>query len=101
MKKLIFSISALLLSTGMAMAQKAIMYSSTDNTKWISSKCSITKEPTTQADYIVYTDSLLQDIKGLGGTFSERGWDAMQALTPEQRLNLMKEFFGSNDIHFA
>ena len=101
MKKLIISISAALLSTGFAMAQKAIMYSSTDNARWTSSKCSVTKESTTQTDYTVYIDSLLQNVSGFGGTFSERGWDAMQVLTSEQRLNLMKEFFGSNDIHFA
>lgn len=101
MKRLIVSISAIILSSSMALAQKTVMYSSTDADRWTVNKCTVVKNVSSSADVTIYTDSILQSVRGFGGTFTERGWDAMQVLTPQQRLDLMKEFFGNKDINFC
>lgn len=92
----------LLTSIGVA-AQKCVMYSSTDSHRWEKSRVTLSATNQDAADKmtIVYPDSVLQEVDGFGGTFTERGWDAMQSLTAEQRLTLMKELFGADGIHFA
>lgn len=98
MKKIILTALALV-SLG-AMAQKPMVYSTTDANRWTKGKVVVENGSNEQA-ITVYTDSLLQKVDGFGGTFSERAWDAMQSLTEEQRLSLMKELFGADGIHFA
>jgi glucosylceramidase len=84
-----------------ASAQKAIMFSTTHTDRWVQS--TIKPQPSKTAAKVlrVYTDSLLQSVDGFGGTFSERAWDAMQVLSEQQRLALMREFFGADGISFC
>ena len=85
-----------------AMAQKVQMFSTTDASRWQKGKVIVANGQNAQGKKIsVYTDSLLQKVEGFGGTFLERGWDAMQSLTEVQRQSLMKEFFGADGIYFA
>lgn len=84
-----------------AFAQKATIYTTTEDKPWVSTHIKLTEASGPKADITIYTDSLLQLVDGFGGTFSERGWDAMQVLSPGQRLSLMQEFFGVEGIHFA
>lgn len=101
MKKI--TIAVMLLSAITAAAQKCQMYSSTDAHRWQKTNVSLTARKGNAPDeqIIVYTDSLLQEVDGFGGTFSERGWDAMQCLNESQRLSVMTELFGADGIHFA
>lgn len=98
-KTLIFAM--MLLASG-TMAQKPQIYTTTDNNPWSKGKVSLSATNSTNIKTIkVYSDSLLQDVDGFGGTFTERGWDAMQVLDNEQRMSIMKELFGADGIHFA
>lgn len=101
MRKIV-TIAMLLASMGMA-AQKCTMYSSTDAQRWQKNKVDVSTHDGKEAikRIVVYPDSTLQEVDGFGGTFSERGWDAMQVLTEAQRLLLMRELFGTDGIHFA
>lgn len=101
MKKIV-TVALLLISMGMA-AQKCIMYSSTNAQRWQKGKVYISEHDGKEDGkrIVVYSDSTLQEVDGFGGTFSERGWDAMQVLSEPQRLSLMRELFGTDGIHFA
>lgn len=101
MKKLLFV--TLLLTSIEVSAQKCLMFSSTDAHGWVKGKVAMSsvQDKTQGKQIVVYTDSLLQEVDGFGGTFSERGWDAMQVLNEPQRLSVMKELFGADGIHFA
>ena len=41
-----------------------------------------------------------QKIDGFGGCFNELGWDALQALDPEQRTTALKALFDASGCHF-
>lgn len=105
MKRLTLIVVSLFCAVIMAMAQKAFVYTTTGSERWTTSKVTVAPSPLEKGVggevITIYPDSILQDVEGFGGTFSERGWDAMQVLSPEQRLSLMKEFFGQDGINFA
>ncbi len=82
-------------------AQKITMYSTTPTERWIEKKYSPDKSPVDQADIQVYTDSLLQDVIGFGGTFNELGWDALQYLSAEERDKVMASLFTENGTLFT
>lgn len=82
-------------------AQKLTMYYTTPAERWIEKKYSPDKSPAEQADIQVYTDSLLQNVIGFGGTFNELGWDALQYLSPEERNKIMASLFTENGAHFT
>lgn len=100
MKRLLYA--AVMLFSMEGMAQNPKMYCTTDHSRWTKGKVSLAAEsPAGQKQTLVYKDSVLQQVDGFGGTFTERGWDAMQGLNDEQKLSIMKEFFGADGIHFA
>ena len=101
MKKLL--LATMVLCSINVFAQKYQMYSTTNTHQWVKGKVveSSSGSRISGKHVAVYTDSLLQDVDGFGGSFSERAWDAMQVLSESQRLSLMKELFGADGIHFA
>lgn len=99
---MIMSLTCMMAVAAQVFAQKATVYTTIESNPWVKTNVKMmekTHHPT--ADVIVYSDSILQPIEGFGGTFSERGRDAMQVLSPTQRLSLIQEFFGVDGIHFA
>lgn len=46
---------------------------------------------------VVNSSSRLQRIDGWGGCFNERGWKAMEVLSPAARASLMSNLFGAED----
>lgn len=102
MIKVNMSIACVIMAATQVFAQKATVYTTTEDKSWIKTYVKLTEGThSPAADIIVCCDSLLQPVDGFGGTFSERGWDAMQVLSPEQQLSLVQEFFGADGIHFA
>ena len=82
-------------------AQQAQLLSTTPAERWKESKP--VKAKTFQADETisVYPDSLLQHVDGFGGTFNELGWEALQALAPQQQQEVMKALFGGEGTRFS
>lgn len=101
MKRTLLTLAFVLALSIAAPAQKAIIYSSTEAHPWQVSTIKADRGQGSKVEIEIYNDSLLQPVDGFGGTFSERGWDAMQVLTEQQRIDLMDELFGSDGIHFA
>lgn len=101
MKKLLIGLSLVFGGTGMVPAQKVMLYSTTSSERWVEQKCTIDKVSATQADIYVYTDSLLQEVVGFGGTFNELGWDAMQNLSSAERCKVMASLFAEDGAHFT
>jgi glucosylceramidase len=50
----------------------------------------------TVIDFEVFPSALEQKIDGFGGCFNELGWDALKAIKPEQREQILKELFDKN-----
>lgn len=89
-------------------SHKATLYTTTVAKPWAKTQLSVAdavtktaQSQTSNLKVFVYPDSLLQPLEGFGGTFSERGWDAMQVLSEQQRFDLMAEFFGTDGLNFA
>lgn len=49
----------------------------------------------------IYPDITFQTIEGVGGAFNEIGGEALMALEPEQRSDVMKNLFGENGANFT
>lgn len=85
-----------------ASAQKPVMYSTTPTQRWVEDKVSQSKTKNVSATPItVYTDSILQNVDGFGGTFNEIGWDALLTLPQADRDKVMEALFGENGTRFA
>lgn len=74
---------------------------STDSNRWSDKADIALGEPVPYADsaasrIVVNSDSKLQQIDGWGACFNERGWKAMEVLSPSARDSLMNEFFHSS-----
>ncbi len=101
MRKIVCLAFSILATMG-TMAQKPQMFSTTESNRWVKNKVSVENHQNAKGENIVvYTDSLVREVEGFGGTFSERAWDAMQCVNEQQRMGIMKEMFGEEGIHFA
>ena len=65
-------------------AQQIEMVTTTATERWKGQKVKVLKNDGQKADVYVYTDSLMQEVDGFGGTFNELGWDALQCLDAEE-----------------
>lgn len=99
MKRTLFFAFLLLNGCGLY-AQKVTVITTTENKPWQTAAVRPTDAVCDEAIEI-NSATVLQPVDGFGGTFTERGWDAMQVLTEAQRLALMQEMFGEEGIHFA
>lgn len=82
-------------------AQKAEMYSTTSQTRWEKQKLQTDGKSDGSRVVYIYTDSLLQDVDGFGGTFNEKGWDALMCLDEKSRFDVMKSLFGKTGVNFS
>jgi len=71
-----------------------VLVTSTNNAFW---KAGTPTEVTTAADITVNDSKALQDWSGFGGTFNEKGWDALGALSAEDRDLALKLLFDPVD----
>ncbi len=96
--------TAIALATTMTVAtfaQKPQMIYSTESAKWVDGKKSVKMVADTEADITVFTDKTLQTIDGIGGTFNELGWDALQSLPKAEQDKVMANLFSAKGCNFA
>lgn len=100
--KIKYLFGALLLAQagGVLNAQKASIYTSSEEAKWQRADVEVQKQADPNADVIISTMKE-QAFEGFGGTFGELGWDALSLLSQEKRNEVMRGLFGREGIHFA
>lgn len=84
-----------------SLARDVEMVTTTSSDRWQDQKVKVLKGQAVQTDYYVYTDSLMQKVDGMGGTFNELGWDALQCLNEKDRTEVMRSLFSDEGINFA
>lgn len=100
--KSIAAIMALVLGTASLYAQKVEMVYTTQTERWISpKKFKVKNGDAAKADIVVYSDSLLQVIDGIGGAFNELGWTAMLALDKKAADEVFDALFSKEGCHFS
>ena len=67
--------------------------STTSDEPWTTGSLAISK--VTQNEIVISPDSARQTIDGFGGCFNELGWDALQSLPEEKRVEVFKNLFDS------
>ena len=82
--------------------QKVDLTYTTATKRWVKAKKFLQKNNnTTTADITVFTDSLLQQIDGVGGAFNELGWEAITALPNEASKQVFKDLFSEDGCNFS
>ncbi|MCM4156947.1 glycosyl hydrolase family 30 [Gramella sp. AN32] len=95
------SLSLLFICSGL-LAQQIELISTTPAKRWDKTKrAAIKSSKATKADIIIYTDSLLQEIDGIGGAFNELGWEALQSLEGESSKEVMDAIFSEDGCNFS
>jgi glucosylceramidase len=79
---------------GMATVPEPVLVTSVNNAFW---KVGTPMEVTTDADITVTDTQVLQDFSGFGGTFNEKGWEALAALSQADRDLAIKLLFDTVD----
>jgi glucosylceramidase len=79
---------------GAISATEPVLVTSVNNAFW---KVGTPTEVTGNADITVDDTKVLQNWTGFGGTFNEKGWDVLGALSQADRDKAMKLLFGSVD----
>ena len=96
-RKCAFLLSLLLASGSLSFAQKAKVYTTTEQTVWKKTAVRVNSSSAKEADIIV-SDCKEQLIDGFGGAFSEIGWDALSALPNKQRNGVLEDLFGKKGL---
>ena len=93
-----FLLSLLLVSGSWSFAQKAKVYTTTEQTIWRRTVVKVVESNDGEQPDIVISDSKGQIIDGFGGAFSEIGWDALSALPNKQRNGVLEDLFGKKGL---
>lgn len=84
-------------------AQKVDFIYTTATKRWVQpkkfSKAKIEAE--TKLNITIYTDSLLQEIDGIGGSFNELGWTAIQLLPQDASKEVFNALFSKEGCNFS
>ena len=92
---------ALMSVSNVSFAQKVDLTYSTATKRWVKAKRFLQKDNTTATNITIYTDTLLQEIDGVGGAFNELGWDALSALPKEASKQVFKDLFSKEGANFS
>ncbi|QDO94290.1 glycosyl hydrolase family 30 [Formosa sediminum] len=83
-------------------AQNVELISTTASSRWETPKRFLKKHKgDVTPDITIYTDSVLQEIDGIGGAFNELGWDALSALPKEASQQVFNDLFSEEGINFS
>lgn len=97
-----FLFAVLLVSANALFAQKVDVIYTTASERWVKPKKVVKKNiEIANADITVFTDSLLQEIDGVGGAFNELGWEALTALPNEASKQVFKDLFSADGCNFS
>ncbi|MFB9052654.1 hypothetical protein ACFFVB_06130 [Formosa undariae] len=83
------------------LAQKVDLIYTTSSERWVEAKRFLKKNNTETADITVYTDQKLQKIDGIGGSFNELGWEALQSLGAQDQQDVMNAIFSEEGSNFS
>ncbi|WP_299780821.1 glycoside hydrolase family 30 beta sandwich domain-containing protein [uncultured Formosa sp.] len=87
---------------GSLFAQKVDLISTTATNRWETPKRFFKKnKENVTADITIYTDSVLQEVDGIGGAFNELGWEALSALPKEASKQVFEDLFSENGTNFS
>lgn len=100
MKKYITAFMAMAVGVA-SYAQKADVYTTTPDSKWMKTKTSASGGKLAKKTVEIFTDSLLQNVDGFGGTFNEIGWDALSTLPQQDRDKVIRSLFGDEGTKFS
>lgn len=83
-------------------AQKIDLIYTTESQRWVEAKKFIKKNTNVSSpDITIYTDSVLQKIDGIGGSFNELGWEAIQSLEQKGSQEVIDALFSEEGCHFS
>ncbi len=85
-------------------AQKVEVISTTATERWVLSKKGVEMHDggiEQQPDITVYKDQMLQEIDGIGGSFNELGWTAIQSLPVDKVKQVMESLFSKEGCNFS
>jgi len=91
----LISLILLFLLSGTVSAQKVEWYTTTQTSPWVKQKVK-PERTTTGAEIVLDPAQRLQLITGIGGCFNEMGWDALNALSAEDREAVLQAIFGKD-----
>ena len=95
----LISLILLFLLSGTVSAQKVEWYTTTQTSPWVKQKVK-PERTTTGAEIVLDPAQRLQLITGIGGCFNEMGWDALNALSAEDREAVLQAIFGKDGACF-
>ena len=95
----LISLILLFLLSGTVSAQKVEWYTTTQTSPWVKQKVK-PERTTTGAEIVLDPAQRLQLITGIGGCFNEMGWDALNALSAEDREAVLQAIFGKDGAYF-
>ncbi len=103
MKKiLLLAASVMVLSSLAAYAQKAQLIYTTESDRWVEAKKAVkVNKEAAEADITIYTDKTLQTVDGVGGSFNELGWDAIQTLPADKAQEVIDALFSADGCNFS
>ena len=93
------SLILLFLLSGTVSAQKVEWYATTQTSPWVKQKVK-PERATTGAEIVLDPTQRLQLITGIGGCFNEMGWDALNALSAEDREAVLQAIFSKDGACF-
>jgi len=97
--KSFLSLAVVLISQN-AMAQKVDLVYTTPSNRWVKAK-KFLKKDVTSPTIVVYRDSILQEVDGIGGAFNELGWEAIQTLDAKGRQEVIDALFSKEGCNFS
>ncbi len=85
------------------LAQEAHWVSSTEQQRWeTGSNLAMTpRTPTAKVEIELFPEKKLQRIDGFGGCFNELGWEALLALSSEERRKVLEQLFSPEGANFT
>ena len=100
---MIVSAAILLLTSNALLAQKISLIYTTPTERWVESREPLVKieKRAFTPDITVYTDDKLQVVEGIGGSFNEHGWDAIQSLKESQSKEIFNALFSEDGCNFS
>lgn len=81
-------------------AQRAEIYTTSEQLPWQKTRIKVQKYAESNADIIV-SEFQEQVIDGFGGCFNELGWDALTLLSEKQRKTILEELFGPDGVRYT
>jgi len=101
--KLFVALIGLLFIFNVSRAQTAKLIYTTPTERWVEQKkpLPVSNKDGVVADIIVYPDSALQVIDGIGGAFNELGWTALKSLPEAESKKVVAALFSAEGCNFS